>query len=546
MTERISQSLCGRWPFVIAARLIPVGLAVILVGLFAPVWSADAPAKTYYLDSKAGDDAHDGTAPGRAWRTLAKANAVTLQPGDRLLLKAGGSWDGLFQPHGSGTTGRPVVIDRFGEGPKPVLHGRGQVPCVLRLENQQWIEVNNLEITNTNAGGPKDLRAVEVRAHDIGVVHHVHLKNLHIHDVNAVSDYKNDGSTVAKSFGGLATIIDGKETPTAWDDLLIEGCEIHDIGPIGLVMMSTWMAGHKTYDPKTWFPSKHVVIRGNRLERIKRNGMIVRGSVGPLIEHNVFRECGMTGSGNACFSFHCDDAVFQYNESSLTRYNPGDSDASGFDSDYNCRRSVFQFNFSHDNEYGFMVICCQPPKGFNEGTIVRYNVSQNDGGNIFHISGAVAGAQVYNNTIYAGEKMVNPKPGDPPRIVHFKSWNKGWADNVEFFNNIFVNNSKDAVYEMGSSTNTRFRRSLFFGQHPKSEPPDAEKLTADPLLAHPGGASDGLSSAIAAYSLRPGSPALRAGFALPGWPATDFAGRAMKVVDGRVDLGALTEMPRTK
>jgi len=62
-------------------------------------------------------------------------------------------------------------------------------------------------VTNHSASGPRDLRGIEIRAHDAGLVRHTHLKGLDIHEINAVSDYDREGSTGAKSFGGLFTII---------------------------------------------------------------------------------------------------------------------------------------------------------------------------------------------------------------------------------------------------------------------------------------------------------------------------------------------------
>jgi hypothetical protein len=225
-----------------------VGFAIGTALLIGSVRGADKPGTTYYLDSTTGNDRHDGTSPERAWKSLDRANSTTLAPGDRLLLRAGCAWEGMLHPSGSGTKGRPIAIDRYGDGLKPALHGQGRVPCVLRLENQQWWEIHNLEITNRNTDGPRDLRGIEVRGRDAGVLHHIHLKDLLIHDVNGVSDYRNDGDTVAKSFGGIATIIEGDVTPTAWDGLLIENCHIRDVGPIGLVMLSTWMRGHRDND----------------------------------------------------------------------------------------------------------------------------------------------------------------------------------------------------------------------------------------------------------------------------------------------------------
>jgi len=97
---------------------------------------------------------------------------------------------------------------------------------------------------------------------------------------------------------------------------------------------------------------------------------------------------------------------------------------------------------------------------------------------------------------------------------------------MTFSNNVFINRSKNAVYEFGKSTETRFRHNLFFGEHPKSEPRDPQKLLADPRLVNPGKAGPGLDAAIAAYALRPGGPKLGAGPAFKRLNAGEFVGRA--------------------
>ncbi len=505
--------------------------------------AAGAFAATYHVDSHDGDDRHDGHTPAQAWRSLEKVNASTFAPGDRLLLHAGSKWEGVaLHPLGSGRPDAPIVLGRYGEGPRPALHGRGRVPWVVGLQNQEGWEIRDLEITNFSEGPRQRHRAVEIRVKDFGWAHHLHLKNLFVHDVNAVSDYRDDGDTVAKSFGGIVFIIEGTARQSAWDDLVVEDCELRDIGPMGMVMLSTWMTGHRDNDPKTWFPSRGVVVRGNTFDRIARNGLLVRGSVAPLIERNFFRECGLLGSGNAMFVFHCDNALIQFNESCFTRYNPGDSDASGFDADYNCRRSVFQFNYSHDNEYGAFMLCslgAPRSRGFNEGVVVRYNVSQNDGGNLVRVSGTVTGALVHNNTFYAKPEMVNLRdPGAPPRIIYHKTW-QGWSDGVRWVNNIFYNESPAAVYEFGESRNNRFEHNLFFGVRPASEPRDTHKITGDPLFVKVRGAERGRDSATAAYSLRAGSAAIGAGIALPNHPTHDFAGKPIAPRDGHVDVGAI-------
>jgi len=133
---------------------------------------------------------------------------------------------------------------------------------------------------------------------------------------------------------------------------------------------------------------------------------------------------------------------------------PGDSDASGFDADYNCRRSVFQYNYSHDNEQGAFLLCAlgsPRSRGFNEGVVVRYNISQNDSGNLVRISGVVKDALIHNNTFYARPDLANPRDsGAAPRIIYHKTW-QGWSDGVRWVNNIFYNESPAAIYEFGES-----------------------------------------------------------------------------------------------
>jgi len=57
------------------------------------------------------------------------------------------------------------------------------------------------------------------------------------------------------------------------------------------------------------------------------------------------------------------------------------------------------------------MLVCAPGSSWNEGTVIRYNISQNDGVNsarLFHFGGAAKGTLVYNNTIYVGPKQDLP------------------------------------------------------------------------------------------------------------------------------------------
>ncbi len=87
--------------------------------LLALALSASAHAATYYVAAN-GDDAHAGTSPDAAWRTLAKVQA-SVASGDTVLLRRGdvfregmdftdGKVDGLtFGAYGPDDSPQPVI-----------------------------------------------------------------------------------------------------------------------------------------------------------------------------------------------------------------------------------------------------------------------------------------------------------------------------------------------------------------------------------------------------------------------------------------------------
>ena len=88
--------------------------------------------RTFYLDSKNGDDTRTGLSPEEAWRSLERANEQEFQPGDALRLKRGGSWHGMLRPKGSGSAESPVTVDAYGAaGGEPAEDGAaGALPVI--------------------------------------------------------------------------------------------------------------------------------------------------------------------------------------------------------------------------------------------------------------------------------------------------------------------------------------------------------------------------------------------------------------------------------
>jgi len=486
-------------------------------------------ATVYYVDSDLGSDLNSGTSPGLAWQTLGKINGTTFLAGDSILFKAGGIWKGILWPKGSGSNEQQITISNYGEGEKPLIKGDGVVANVIYLKNQEYWTISNLEITNTKPGNDKlMLRGIYILAEDYGTVHNIRLENLSIHDVTGVLHAGDADDNLAKDNGGIFYEVKGYSVKTRFDGFYIIGCKIVDVDRTGISNKSTWKNRTPT-ENINWYPSLNIVIRNNWIERTGANGLIVRAAKAPLIEYNVFKQCGLKASGNAMFPFNCDDALFQFNEAFLTVYNPGDYDASGFDADYRCNRSVFQFNYSHDNDGGFMVVVSDGgATRFNDGTIVRYNISQNDGGDIFHIAGKTTNTLIYNNVIYSDTRK-------PDYIIKHKYWNS-WPDSTVYINNIFCN-LQGAPYTFGSSKRNIFDSNVFYGINPSSTPNDPNVINTDPRFMNPGSGVQGIST-LDGYMLQSDSPCINNGLFLANHSRRDFWGNSVPYGEGLPDRGA--------
>lgn len=374
-------------------------------------------AATYYVDSARGSDTNPGNTSAAPWKSLAKVDSTDFHPGDRILLRAASVWHEQLAPRGSGSAAAPIVFDRYGEGPLPRLEGQGTIDDVVLLRNVQQIEVHNLEITNRGTS-PAVRRGVHIVLDNFGTAQHIVVAGLYIHDVNGTNEKKDNG--------GIIFSTNGPVTPSRFDDLRIEDNIVWKVDRSAIAGQSYhWPRNH-------WFPSLHVVIRGNYVDDIGGDGIVPWATDGALVEYNIARDCNRrAGAFNAgIWQWSTDNTLLQFNEASSTH---DTRDGEGFDSDYNSRGTVFQYNYSHDNEGGFMLICSpgqrNPAQNIgNTGTVVRRNISHNDRTRIFHIS-AVNHALVEENAIYVG-------PGLDVQMVLASNWS-GWTDDALFSKNRF-------------------------------------------------------------------------------------------------------------
>lgn len=428
--------------------------SVLFVGASASYGAA------YFVDSVAGNDSNLGTSRSAPWKTLKKIGAGHFAPGDRILLHGGSCWEGQLVLKSSGTPGNPIVIDRYGGGPLPRIDGNGLVENVLQLINVEQVEARHLEITNHGAQ-PGVRRGVLVAVINFGIAHHLWISDLYIHDVNGINQRKETGGILFQSRG------DKKRS--RFDDLVIKRNIIWKVDRSAIVAQSSEFARSR------WYPSLHVVISDNYVEDIGGDGIVPWATDGALIEHNIVLHCNQrAGSYNAgLWPWSTDNSLFQLNEAAFTHTT---RDGEGFDSDYNSRNTHFSYNYSHDNEGGFMLICSPGKRNSEEnvgnlGTVIEYNISRNDHSRIFNLSGADR-TTIEHNAIYVS-------PQDDVQILLVSDWG-GWSHDADFRDNMFdvagtgryghgVRRDPNGTYEIepgwGGATDIRFEGNKYFGRN---------------------------------------------------------------------------------
>jgi hypothetical protein len=512
------------------------GLCVIIAWVITGGPIPTALADTYYVSASDGNDTNAGTSPQQAWATLDRVNEKAFKPGDRMLFRSGDAWQGQLKPKGSGRKNAPIVIDQYGRGQKPHIQGKGVMPAAVLLENVEYWKVNNLQISNQGSERKPGRNGIMVRVHNFGTAHDIQLKHLDIHDVN--------GSLVKDKGGGHAIYFksSGQTPQSRLDGLLIEDCTIRRCERDGI-------KGGGYANRNQWHPHLNVVIRDNLIEQIPGDAIVPFGCDGALVEHNVARDfTRMLPEGEAAagiWPWACDNTIIQFNEVSDHK---APWDGQGFDSDWNCNNTLIQYNYSHDNEGGFLLVCTPTqlswPSDHNSGTVVRYNISVNDGlrrqktrrGDYFspaiHLTGPVRDTHIYNNLIFMHEK---PAEHIDATFVHMDNWGGDWPIHTTFANNIFVTNG-DADFTFGKARHTTFTHNLYW-QQVANLPEDPSAVIKAPGFRDP--PSHAVPRAkLMGFMPSSASPLLRAGQAMPNAGQHDFSGHPLPA-EGAPSIGPL-------
>ncbi|MBT8038414.1 MAG: right-handed parallel beta-helix repeat-containing protein [Verrucomicrobiae bacterium] len=431
-------------------------------------------ATDYFINSKLGDDSQAGIHPDQAWKSLGKVNSRTFNAGDRILFARGSDYTGALILRGSGEfkglRWNPIEINAYGDGPLPRIQAKGKHLAPLQLIDCEGWEVRNLELSNKGDLRKPNRFGVLIKNKSLRVARHFVLEGLLIKDVNG-SYRKTQQST-----GGAILVTQDGLVDRRFDSILIHKNIIRNCSRNGICIRGGKLRG------EFWDPSTNVIIRGNLIEGVGGDGILPTACDAPLVEWNIMQDCPRwgkeVGAAAGMWPWACDRALFQFNE---VRGHKAWNDAQGYDCDYSCKGTVFQYNLSINNEGGFMLICSPgiKKKGWlvhnavNEGSVVRYNLSINDGSrrvghkNYSSPSFLITGNSTTNTHIFRNI-LILPRKEDPKMdtsLITFGAWGGAAAQNTSITENAFVllNGQVGTFKHHQTMVNTTFRENRFYG-----------------------------------------------------------------------------------
>ncbi len=443
----------------------------------------------------------------------------------------------MLAPKGGGALGAPVVIGAYGSAhaPLPRIDGSAATAAVW-LADMSYVTVEDLELTN--AGDSTHLHRGLYFTSKSTPVRGITVRDLVVDDVDSLDSFsggKTSGGIVGQALSGSGRFF----------DVLIEGNQVRAVSRQGITVYGTTSSTRPAAGRPWPQATTGLVIRDNTVSEVQGDGIVPLGTEGALVERNVVRRANLAGYDFSSPQRNCsvgiwawdaDNTLIQYNEVSDTRFGPSTTpgslngcDGEAFDVDDHQDGTVVQYNYSHDNAGGFVLLCTSggtvaepnPPHHAD----VRFNLSVDDNAtfNPSPCSGTfdpainnLDGIRFYNNTVVAPAPRVTLELKDSPLT--------GLLGSFLFQNNIVFATSPDArnhPFVCG----TPCSHNLFFGM---AVPPTAvDAVTADPLFVDPTRRSPEPGVAFA-FRLQSGSAAVGAGTKVPaGVPrptAQDFFG----------------------
>lgn len=311
--------------------------------------------RTFYLDPS-GRDQNDGSAPGRAWRSLARLEKTRLTPGDQIVLAEGARFNGSIRltPQDAGTPLLPIVI-----------RSAGKHRTIIYSPNRTAISASagGLEIRDLVLEG--GARAKKEKQFGIGLMadgkHGEKYGHVRIDNVD-ISGFGDSGVAV----GSL------NATRTGFEDILITHVSSH--GNFGEGITSWDDAG----DRARGYAHRDIrVVDCDASHNPSGSGIVISGVEGGLVEYCRTSGNAGAGGGVGLWAWNAKGVTIQHCISDATRTKGGDG--GGFDLDGGCVDCTIQYCMAYENDGPGYMHCDYPGAPRTHGNVIRRSISVNDG-----------------------------------------------------------------------------------------------------------------------------------------------------------------------
>lgn len=267
---------------------------------------------------------------------------------------------GSFAPVGSGSQEAPIRLTSYGEGARPRIVASSGDRQVVLLSDQEFWQVDSLDLSGANTYG------IYVTGNR-GILHHICLKNLSVHDVY--------GDAMKNKDNGLV-VVGPSKLGASFEDVLVDGVDAAHTNQWAGILVG----GGPFYIPPDAFINQHVVVRNSTVHDVYGDGIVLFRDAQSLIATSVTWETGMQptqtiGTPNAIWTWTCTDCTVENNEAFLSD-SPG-VDGGAYDIDWSNTRNIVQQNFAHDTQgYCFAVFAA----GYvTSNSIIRENLCIDNG-----------------------------------------------------------------------------------------------------------------------------------------------------------------------
>ena len=473
---------------------------------------------TYYFDSQSGNDENDGLAENAPMQSLKALNklitTITAETPVRILIKAGSEYKGTLKLYGfEASDENPLVVGVYAKsGKNPYAKFVGEEGSNAVIIGASNVRFSGFEITGERAN-----KGIYISPRQAGAMKNVVICDNYFHDINFRTSELKEGlpeiGTVPTPdqcktlcpddlfYYQTGAIVGEADTPefmgASWfENLWIENNKIERVARCGIWIYGQWTYrpgfpyGYNHYysDEVGYYPHKNVIVRSNYFDHVGGDSVVLGAVHGGWIEKNTSiyaQYLGRAGIYCAGIWVHsCKDVIFQFNEAGYTYLQNGAGDGQGFDIDIGNSNILFQYNYSHHNEGGGVLLCNGSTEDvlYDENgdyvrdedglpviktvvpdwtdNILRNNVFVDNGGFSVDIQGYVKNITFENNTV------VTPGNSDSEIMISSKDFHStgivggGW----KFNNNIFVSHGgTGGGFDMSFCDGYSYDSNVFWG-----------------------------------------------------------------------------------